>query len=86
MDNFKIIPSIINSKPQMNADERRFVYLNRTLKTCIAQIFTDPCESASSAQSVFNYTLSGFICIHPRLISTSQFWGKITLATRPLCI
>ncbi len=25
MDNFKIIPSIINSKPQMNADERRYV-------------------------------------------------------------
>jgi hypothetical protein len=39
----------------------------RTRMTRIARIFTDPCASASSAQSVF-HRLSAFICVHLRLI------------------
>jgi hypothetical protein len=103
MEIFKIIFSILNAKPQINADERRFVNLNiqrlsevysvncmiespqraqssvftmykkaatsrlRTRMTRIARIFTDPCASASSAQSVFYWTPSAFICVHLRL-------------------
>jgi hypothetical protein len=70
MEIFKIISSILNAKPQINADERRFVHLNRTRMTRIARIFTDPCASVSSAQSVFYCTLPGFICVHPRLIKS----------------
>ena len=40
---------------------------NRTRMTRIARIFTDPCASASSAQSVFYCTPSAFICVHLRL-------------------
>jgi len=43
----------------------------RTLMTQIGRIFTDPCTSVSSAQSVFYRNPSGasaFICVHPRLI------------------
>ncbi|PWB50650.1 MAG: hypothetical protein C3F06_11290 [Candidatus Methanoperedenaceae archaeon] len=39
--------------------------------TRIARIFTDPCVSASSAQSVFYCTPSAFICVHLRLIYVS---------------
>ncbi len=47
----------------------------RTRMTQIARIFTDiidPCESASSAQSVFHYIPSAFICVHLRLIKISR--------------
>jgi len=47
-------------EPQITADERRFVdwnyQQNSTRMTRIKRIFTDPCESASSAQSVFYRT------------------------------
>jgi hypothetical protein len=39
-----------------------------TRMTRIARIFTDPCASASSAQSAFHRHLSAFICVHLRLI------------------
>ena len=42
-----------------------------TRMTQIGQIFTDPCASVSSAQSVFYsnpHGASAFICVHPRLI------------------
>jgi len=42
----------------------------RTRMTRIARIITDPCASASSAQSVFYYIPSLF-CVHPRLIFVS---------------
>ena len=38
-----------------------------TQMTRIARIFTDPCASASSAQSVFYCTPSAFVIVHPRL-------------------
>ncbi len=44
---------------------------HRTRITRIGRIFTDPCASVSSAQSVFNRNPSGasaFICVHLRLI------------------
>ncbi|HWR26285.1 MAG TPA: hypothetical protein VN316_00235 [candidate division Zixibacteria bacterium] len=49
----------------------------RTRMTRIARIFTDPCASASSAQSVFHPNkfvgyLSAFICVHLRLIKISR--------------
>ncbi len=103
---------LLENKPQINADERRFVNLNiqhfsevypvnclikspqstqraqssaipvttyekaapsrlRTRMTRIARIFTDPCVSASSAQSVFYRNPSAFICVHLRLIFVS---------------
>jgi len=37
----------------------------------ITRIFTDPCASASSVQSVFYCTPSAFICVHLRLIYVS---------------
>jgi hypothetical protein len=43
----------------------------RTRMTRIARIFTDPCVSASSAQSVFYRNPSAFICVHLRLIFVS---------------
>jgi len=43
----------------------------RTRMTRIARIFTDPCASASSAQSVFHRIPSAFICVHLRLIFVS---------------
>jgi|GEM_PF-6560953 len=67
MDNYKIISSIVNAKPQITADECRFAHLNRTRVTRILRIFTDPC---ASAQSVFYCTLLGFICVHLRLIKS----------------
>jgi len=42
-----------------------------TRMTRIAQIFTDPCVSASSALSVFYRNPSAFICVHLRLIFVS---------------
>jgi len=36
--------------------------------TRIGRIFTDPCLSVSSVQSVFHRAPSAFICVHPRLI------------------
>lgn len=41
---------------------------NRTRMTRIGRMFTDPRASASSAQSVFQFTPSAFIGIRPRLI------------------
>jgi hypothetical protein len=43
----------------------------RTRMTQIAQIFTDPCASASSAQSAFHRIPSAFICVYLRLIFVS---------------
>jgi hypothetical protein len=43
----------------------------RTRMTRIARIFTDPCVSVSSAQSVFYFNPSAFICVHLRLIFVS---------------
>ena len=52
-----------------------------TRMTRIGRIFTDPCASASSVQSVFHHvcsslkntasgaSVSAFICVHPRLIN-----------------
>ena len=96
------------NKPQINADERRFIYRlhlrlidyitlqkaksiaamffetflarprkfpkpqYRTRMTRIARIFTDPCASASSVQSVFHLNTSAFICVHLRLILSIQ--------------
>jgi len=42
-----------------------------TRMTQIALIFTDPCASASSVQSVFHRIPSAFICVHLRLIFVS---------------
>jgi hypothetical protein len=42
-----------------------------TRMTRIRRIFTDPCVSVSSAQSVFYRRISAFICVHLRLISVS---------------
>ncbi len=39
-----------------------------TRMTQIGRIFTDPCASVSSAQSVFYRHSSAFICVHLRLI------------------
>jgi hypothetical protein len=104
--------NLLENKPQINADERRFVNLNiqrfyefypvngltkspqstqraqssaipvstyetaapsrfRTRMTRIARIFTDPCASVSSMQSVFHSITSAFICVHLRLIFVS---------------
>ncbi len=43
----------------------------RTRMTQIARIFADLCVSVSSAQSVFYYIPSSFICVHLRLIFVS---------------
>ena len=83
-------------EPQINADERRFnpaTYISvvhrkereaqpqcRTRITRIGRIFTDPCVSVSSVQSVFYHVcfslkkpaseteVSAFICVHPRFL------------------
>ena len=63
-----------------------------TRMTRIAQIFTDPCASASSVQSVFYCTPSVFICVYLRLINlnfrqpTPHNIRRGKLITRPLCI
>gem|GEM_PF-4763785 len=41
------------------------------IRTRIARIFTDPCASPSSAQSVFHRIPSAFICVYLRLIFVS---------------
>jgi hypothetical protein len=42
---------------------------HKTRITQIGRIFTDnPCKSASSLQSAFHCTPSGFVSVHPRLI------------------
>ena len=48
--------------------------------TRIARIFTDPCASASSAQSVFYCFPSGFVSVHPRLFfCTDELLGENNL-------
>ncbi len=58
----------------------------RTRMTRIARIFTDPCASASSAQSVFHYIPSAFICVHLRLtfVSLSDRIQEIQLKLFPI--
>jgi hypothetical protein len=48
----------------------------RTRMTRIARIFTDPCASASSVQSVFYCPPPILICVHPR-IKRSVFFPAI---------
>ncbi|MDP2766673.1 MAG: DUF1016 N-terminal domain-containing protein [Candidatus Methanoperedens sp.] len=43
----------------------------RTRITRIGRIFTDPCASVSSAQSVFHCIPSAFICVHLRLAESN---------------
>ena len=57
-----------NIKPQINADER---------KSPIRQILTDPCVSASSAQSVFYHHPSGLYA--PSRSATQEASDLITL-------
>jgi hypothetical protein len=40
----------------------------KTRMTRIARIFTDPCASASSVQSVFYCNPSAYVSVHPRLL------------------
>ncbi|MBU4220633.1 MAG: hypothetical protein KKA10_03265 [Euryarchaeota archaeon] len=108
-------------KPQINADERRFVNLNiqrfsevyqinsltkspqstqrsqsatipvtayetappsrrGTRMTRISRIFTDPCASVSSAQSVFHRNSSAFIRVHLRLIFDRKMNAALAVA------
>lgn len=51
----------------VNKYEKVTVSRFRTQMTRIAQIFTDPCASVSSAQSAFYRDPSALICVHLRL-------------------
>jgi hypothetical protein len=77
-------------EPQINADERRFVdrnfQQNSTRMTRIKRIFTDPCESASSAQYVFYRTggkVSELICVPRRFFCNANFQYCSTLSQEP---
>ena len=52
---------------EMTSPSRRGIRMIR-----IGRIFTDPCLSVSSVQSVFYGTPSAFIRVHPRLISSKN--------------
>ena len=66
---FRVPKDVIVYTPQ-EVDNWKNVSNAGTRMTQIARIFTDPCASVSSAQSVFYCTLPGFICVHPRLIKS----------------
>ena len=63
---FKLFPQ--SSTIPVTMYEKAAASRRGTRMTRIGRIFTDPCASASSAQSAFYCLPSAFYCVHPRLI------------------